>query len=199
MVTTIDPVVHGGRNRRYWLAIGLHVLGAAAAAAALGALLGGAGALLGGPWRVAGPVAIAAIAALYALRELVGVPVPLPDRHRQVPEWWRTFYSPPFASLLYGLGLGVGFLTFLTFGTFVAVAAGAVVSAGPGEGALICAPFGLARGLSVVLASRRGGIETLNALERVGATRDPRIVNGAALVLVATGAVLCLAESRSCF
>ena len=190
MVTTIDPVVHGGRNRRYAVAIGLHVIGATVAASAFGAVLGGIGALFGGPWRTGGPIVVAAIATIYALREGVGAPIPVPDRHKQVPEWWRTFYSPPIASLLYGLGLGVGFLTFLTFGTFVAVSAGAVASASPLGGALICGPFGLARGLSVLIASRRGGERALNRLEQVGATPAPRLVNAAALVVVTTAAVI---------
>jgi hypothetical protein len=194
MVTTIDPVVHGGRNRSYALAVALHVFGATVAAAALGALLGGVGALIGGPWGPAGPIAIAAVAALYALREGGGVPVPIPDRHRQVPEWWRTFYSAPVSSLLYGLGLGVGFLTFLTYGTFVAVAAGAVASGSPVLGALVCAPFGLARGLSILLAGRRGGASTLDRLEALSTTRGPRLVNAAALVAVAACATLAAAH-----
>jgi hypothetical protein len=189
MVTTIDPVVHGGRNRSYALAVALHVLGATLAATAFGALLGAIGALLGGPWRVAGPGVVAAIAALYALREGVGLPIPVPDRHKQVPEWWRTFYSAPVASLLYGLGLGIGFLTFLTFGTFVAVAAGAVASATPVTGALVCGAFGLARGLSILLAGGAGGADALDRLERVGATRGPRLVNAAALTAVVVTAL----------
>lgn len=190
MVTTIDPVVHGGRNRRYVLAVALHVFGATAAAGVFGAALGGVGALLGGPWRVAGPAVVAAIAGLYALREGVGLPVPVPDRHRQVPEWWRTFYSPPVASLLYGLGLGIGFLTFLTFGTYVAVATGAVASASPATGALVCGAFGLARGLSILAAGWGGGTPALDRLERLGATRGPRLVNAAALAALAAVAIV---------
>ena len=189
MVTTIDPVVHGGRNRSYALSVALHVVGATASAAALGALLGGLGALLGGPWHVAGPAAVAVIAGLYALREVAGVPVPVPDRHRQVPEWWRTFYSAPVATLLYGLGLGVGFLTFLTFGTFVAVAAGAIASGSPALGAAVCGPFGLARGLSVLVAGRRGGAPTVDRLDALSTTRGPRLVNAAALVALAACAL----------
>jgi hypothetical protein len=192
MVTTIDPVVHGGRNRSYALAVSLHVLGATAAAGMLGAALGGIGALLGGPWHVAGPAALAATAALYALREGAGLPVPVPDRHRQVPEWWRTFYSPPVASLLYGLGLGIGFFTFLTFGTYVAVSAGAVASASPATGALVCGAFGLSRGLSILVASRDGGSPALDRLERLSATRRPRLVNAAALAGVAAVAIASL-------
>lgn len=190
MVTTIDPVVHGDRKWRYAATLSLHVFGATASAAAFGAFLGLVGALLGGPWDRGGLVTIALIAGLYALREAAGLPIPIPDRHRQVPEWWRTFYPPPVAALLYGLGLGIGFLTFLTFGTFVAVALGAIASGNAALGAVICGAFGLARGLSILLATRRGGAAALDLLDRIGATRGPRLINAAALIAVAALAVV---------
>src|SRR5687767_1519634 len=111
MVETISPVVHGGRNRSYWTSITSHVLGATLAAAAFGAVLGGVGALSGAPWGGIGAIVIALVAALYVARDALRLPIPTFDRKKQVPEWWRTFYSRPVASLLYGLGLGIGFLT----------------------------------------------------------------------------------------
>jgi hypothetical protein len=193
MVTTIDPVVHGGRTRSYAGAVALHVLGATVAASAFGAALGAAGGLLGAPWGEAGLVAVVVVAALYALRETARVPVPIPDRRRQVPEWWRTFYSPPVAALLYGFGLGIGFLTFLTFGTFVAVSVAAFASGSAVVGALVTAPFGLARGLSVIVAARSGGAGALDSLERLSATPLPRLANGASLVAVAAAGAIALA------
>src|SRR5688500_3992693 len=115
MVETISPVVHGGRNRSYWSSIAMHVLGATLTATFFGGLLGGLGALAGGPWGRTGIIVIAIAALIYLLRETFRLPIPTFDRKQQVPEWWRTFYSKPVASLLYGLGLGVGFATYLTF------------------------------------------------------------------------------------
>src|SRR3712207_5968206 len=146
MAETITPVVHGGRRRPYLVAAALHVAGATVSAALLGAVLGGLGALARAPWEVT-PLVVAAGAAPYFLREAVALPIPLPDRKRQVPEWWRTFYSPAVAAFLYGAGLGVGFLTYLSYGTFAVVMAGAVASGDPAAGAFVCAAFGLARGL----------------------------------------------------
>ena len=120
MVGTITPVVHGGRRGRWAWSVALHALGAGGAAAAFGALLGAAGGVLGAPWDGAGPLLVLAVAAGYTLRELVGLPVPIPERRRQVPVWWRTFFPPPVAALLYGAGLGIGFLTYLRHGTLVA-------------------------------------------------------------------------------
>src|SRR5919108_412641 len=108
MVETITPVVHGGRRSRWGVAVALHLLGAGLSAAALGAVLGGLGWVLGAPWGSVGSWAVAAVAALYALRELFGLPIPLPDRRKQVPEWWRRFFGPSATAFLYGLGLGVG-------------------------------------------------------------------------------------------
>ncbi len=194
MAETIVPVVHGGKRFNYMTSVALHALAATGAAAALGGLLGLAGALAGAPWGAAGPAVVCAVAALYLLREAAGVPVPIPDRHRQVPDWWRTFFSPPAAAILYGAGLGIGFLTFLTFGTFVAVAAGAVVSGHPLVGLAICAPFGFARGISVLVARRaRSGEEAaavVDRLERVASGAAPRALNVAALAMLALTALV---------
>ena len=193
MVETITPVVHGDRRSGYRAAVGSHVLGAAAAATALGAALGAFGAVLGAPWGVAGLALVAAVAVVYAARELVGMPVPVLDRRRQVPEWWRTFFAPGVAAFLYGLGLGIGFLTFLTYGTFVAVAVAAVASGDPGVGALVCMPFGVARGLSVAVARRaedeQDAAAIVDHVERVAAGGVPRRLNGAALVAIAVSAI----------
>jgi hypothetical protein len=193
MVETIVPVVHGEKRSRYWFSVALHVTGASISAAALGALLGAVGGLVGAPWGAAGAAAVAAVAGLYALREATGLPVWIPDRHRQVPDWWRTFFSAPVASFLYGVGLGVGFLTFLTYGTFVAVSVAAVATGDPLLGAAICLPFGLARALTVVLSRRATSAESaariVDRLERLALRRLPRLANAAALTAVALVAV----------
>src|SRR5215207_2833118 len=140
MVETITPVVHGGSRSRWGTSLALHAIGAAVAAAIVGSLLAGAGALL-----------VGAAAALYVAREL-GAPIPVPQLRRQVPDWWRTFFPPHVAAFLYGLGLGPAFLTYLGHGTVVVVSVAAFASGRPLLGAAMLAPFGLARGLGPVLA-----------------------------------------------
>jgi hypothetical protein len=155
MVETISPVVHGTRTR--WLAaLGLHALGATATAAAFGAAAGAIGALLGAPWGRAGALAILGAAVLYAAAELFGLRVPVPQLRRQVPDWWRTYFGWAVASFLYGAGLGIGFLTFLGHGTLVAVTVGVAATGRPLLGAVVMAPFGLARGLAPLVAWRSG-------------------------------------------
>jgi hypothetical protein len=139
---------------------------------------------------------VAAVAAVYASRELLGLPVPLPDRKKQVPEWWRTFFGPTSAPFLYGLGLGVGFLTYLRHGTLVAVAALSAVSGEPGLGALILLPFGVARGLTVLAAapgvSADGVGSVMARLDALATSAVPRRVNG--LVLAALGSIVLLSS-----
>jgi hypothetical protein len=191
MVETITPVVYGRRSG-YILSVALHAVGATITAGITGALLGLIGMLFGAPWGTAGLVGLVIVATLYALREGTRLPVPLPNARRQVPEWWRTFFSPPVAATLYGAGLGVAFLTFLSFGTFVAVAAGAIVGGDPALGALICAPFGLARAVAVAVVgagSRDPGI-TVTEIARIGSGTGPRAFNAVTLAVVCAVALL---------
>ena len=186
MVETIAPVVHGDRRSSYRIALALHALGSILAAACVGAVAGTFGMLLGAPWSW-GWIAVAAAAVLYAIREITGLRVPIPDRHQQVPLWWRSFYSARVSSLLYGFGLGIGYLTYLSFGTYVVVTAAALVTGNPLAGALISAPFGLGRALSVALANARAGEDQPSGIDRIddlAHTRWPHVVNGLTLVLV---------------
>ena len=193
MVETIAPVVYG-RTRDYRIAVALHALGAGIAGAAFGALLGLVGLALGGPWGDAGLVVIAAVALGYAARELTGLPLPLLDRKRQVPDWWRTFYSPWVAAMLYGAGLGIGYMTFLRFGTYVAVSVAALASGNPMLGAAFGGAFGLARGVTALAAARTtdadGAGLVVVRLETIAASRGPAIANGVMCVLLAGAALV---------
>jgi hypothetical protein len=193
MVETITPVVHGGSRSRWGISLALHAVGAAVAAAIVGSLLAGAGALLGAPWGVPGVVLVAAAAALYVAREL-GAPVPVPQLRRQVPDWWRTFFPPHVAAFLYGLGLGPGFLTYLGHGTVVVVSVAAFASGRPLLGAAVLAPFGLARGLGPVLAfgvrSPSDGAALVERLDRSASKARWRVANTLALSMMLVAAVV---------
>src|SRR5437773_2378534 len=199
MVQTITPVVHGGRHGRWLGSVAAYTFGATVSAAALGAALGGVGRLLGAPWGAAGLWALAVVAAVFAVRELFGVPIPLPNLHRQVPDWWRTFFSPPVAALLYGLGLGIGFLTYISFGTLVAVAAAAAVSGSALTGALLVGAFGLARGLSVLVAwpgtTEPRLARVVDRIDVLGASRVPALTNGLLLAGVMVAATVAAVDA----
>src|SRR4029077_16450578 len=104
---------YGDRTGRWLIAVALHAFGSTVTAGVFGALLGAAGALLSAPWGAASVALVGIAAALYTAREAFGLPMPVPAARRQVPDWWRTFFSWPVAAALYGAGLGVGFFTFL--------------------------------------------------------------------------------------
>ncbi|HYH27514.1 MAG TPA: MauE/DoxX family redox-associated membrane protein, partial [Actinomycetota bacterium] len=187
---TITPVGHGGRRGRWLGSVLLRTLGATIAAAAFGAALGLAGRVTGAPWGATGVVAAIAIGVVYAARELTGLPVPIPDRRAQVPQWWREQFGVRTASLLYGFGLGIGFLTYLRHGTLVAVSAVALAIGDPLTGILLIAPFGFARGVAVLVAkdatSTEGVEDAANRVERW--SRWARTANGLALLAVAVAA-----------
>ncbi|MDQ4095522.1 MAG: hypothetical protein M3174_04855 [Actinomycetota bacterium] len=189
MVETITPVVHGGRRSRYLLSLALHALGATLAAALVGLLAGAFGGVLGAPWGDVGWIAVGALALLYALREALGLPIPVPDRHEQVPLWWRSFYSPPVTAVLYGFGLGIGYLTYLSFGTYFVVTIAAFVSGNPLIGMALCAPFGLARAISVVIANRGADVEErpsgIDRIDDLAGTRWPKTANAFVLAGIA--------------
>ena len=193
MVETITPVVHGGSRERWGISLALHAIGAAVAAAIVGSLLAGAGALLGAPWGVPGAWLVVTAAALYVAREL-GAPVPVPQLRRQVPDWWRTFFPPHVAAFLYGLGLGPGFLTYLGHGTIVVVSVAAFASGRPLLGAAVLAPFGLARGLGPVLAfgvrSPSDAASLVERLDRSASKARWQVANALALSMVLVATVL---------
>lgn len=153
MAQTITPVVYGGRGR--WAgALALHILGATLTAALFGAALGALGGLLGAPFGRAGAAALSAVAVLYVFATFPRVSVPTLAMRRQVPDWWRTFFSLPVTAFLYGAGLGIGFFTYLATGALVVVSAAALLAGDAVLGVLLVGPFGLARGLSAVVAAR---------------------------------------------
>jgi hypothetical protein len=199
MVETITPVVHGGRAGMWAGSVALHVTGAVASAATLGAILGAAGSLLGAPWGGGRALLIALVAALYLVREATIVPVPVPQLRRQVPQWWRTFFSAPVAAFLYGAGLGVGFLTYLAHGTLVVAAVAAAASGKPLVGSALVAPFGLARGLSVLVATRarrpQEGSALVARLARSASSPGWRAAHVAVLLAVGVAAAAMLQTS----
>jgi hypothetical protein len=191
MVETINPVVYGGPRSRWRTGLALHVVGASLAAAAFGGALGLAGGLLRAPWGSAAPLIVGGLAVLYLLREVFGVPVPILEARRQVPDWWRTFFSRNVTAFLYGSGVGIGFLTYLGHGTLLVVSAAAFASGRPLIGALLVGPFGLSRGLAIVVA-RRGEDPSLlvDALATFARRGWPRVAHAAALAVVVIAAAL---------
>jgi hypothetical protein len=180
MADAFSPVVHGGRNQSFWRALGAHVIGAGIAAASLGVVLGSIGSVFELDWSSPSLVVVAALAAIYAAGELAGFHLPIPHRKAQVPEWWRSYFTPTTTAFLYGAGLGVGFATHVRSALLPVVAGLALLSGSPLLGAVVLAPFGIARATSVLVG--------FDAAERLGGSRLPEFVSSGALLVVSVAA-----------
>lgn len=183
MVETFTPAVCGSRARQI-TGLAVFALAAMIAAAALGALLGVAGAEIGRPAALALAVA-AAVAA--AAREAGVLRFPLPQARRQVPERWRSTLPLPVWSAGYGAGLGAGVFTHQPVATFWAACAGALALGRPLACAAAFALYGFGRALVLLLPARRGADATA-IVERLAVRR--RTVLRVNVVALAVCAVL---------
>jgi uncharacterized membrane protein YesL len=132
------------------------------------------------------PATNGAVALLYLMRELFSLPIPVPALRKQVPEWWRTFYSTNVTAFLYGLGLGIGYATYLSYGTSIVVSLAAIASGDVVVGALICGAFGVARSVAVALG------EPVERLDAISTSRLLPSVNSLVLCLLGATAIALL-------
>lgn len=187
MIETITPAGCGGRNR-YRAALLLFTLGAVAAAAAVGALLGFFGGVLGVEHAV---LLLAALAALAAAREAGLVRLPLPQLRRQVPERWNHELPLTVWATGYGAGLGVGFLTFQPVATFWIAVLAALAVGRPATAAAGFALYGAGRAAMVVLPPRPER-DVTRVVERLAARR-PLLKRANAVALAACAVLLAAA------
>ena len=180
MVETFTPAVCGSRARQR-LAIALFAAGAILASAALGALLGLIGGLVGTRPALVGA---AGLAFLAFLRETGILRLPVPQSRRQVPERWQYQLPLPLWSTGYGAGLGVGFLTFQPVATFWVACAAALALGRPILAAGCFAFFGAGRVFMATWPRRR---------EPNGPAAVEKLVGRASLVPRANAVVLALA------
>ncbi len=186
MIETITPSVCGSR-KRHRIAIVAFTVSAVGAAALLGAALGLAGAFLGAREAV---LAVAALAALAAARELGLVRFPLPQARRQVPERWHHELPLPLWAAGYGAGLGAGFATYQPVATFWVACAAAFALGRPLPAALAFSVYGVGRALMVVLPKARQPDATTAVETLVG--RRPALVRANGVVLALSAVALAL-------
>lgn len=186
MAMTINPAVSGGRYRWFRDVAAFFVGAAFGAAIALSAVLlvvDVAAAILPFDWLIAGAVAVIAWAALHDL----GVPLPLPYRERQVPDWLRDVLPPVVVAAVFGAMLGVGFLTLFTYSTHLAVLVSLPFL--DSAGAMLAAVMVFAAGKTAVLA----GVAGVHSLDAIPAYWNPARVRILRLATAATSLVVGLA------
>ncbi len=181
MVETFTPAVCGSR-RRQRLALTGFAVGAVAASALVGAALGAVGALLGTQLAFL----VAALALLAAAREAGIVRLPLPQLRRQVPERWRSELPLPVWSVGYGIGLGLGFLTFQPVATFWVACAAAVALGKPLAAGLCFAAYGAGRALMAAWP-RHGQADPTAAVESLACRRRLLLLGNVLALLVCAG------------
>ena len=138
--------------RKYTPTFLLHGMGYAVGALILGCLLGMAGGLLGFGGVSFGALAVLGIAGLaYGAHQLGFLRVPYPQRRAQVPHDARQRFPVWFIGGLYGLSLGLNYLTYVQTPILYLVTAAAVLSGNIGAAILLFAAFNAGRFLPMAV------------------------------------------------
>jgi hypothetical protein len=171
MVGTIRPLVEGKLTSR-WQGI-LAGLGHMVAAGIGGACLGWIAAWAGGwilllisPDTEIRYLVVAAITALYMLRELGLLPLPVVDLKTAVPARWRGRYGFVVGSWMYGLALGFGFTARTPFSSFHLMLLWISALANPVWGMVAGGAWGIARGIlpTLLILVGKGSDDDLRTL-----------------------------------
>ncbi|ACK81492.1 hypothetical protein [Methylorubrum extorquens] len=166
----------------------LHGAGYAVGALALGSLLGLAGALLGfGGVSLAVLIGLGFLGLAYGAHQLGFLRVPYPQRRAQVPHDARQRFPVWFIGGLYGLSLGLNYLTYVQTPILYLVTAAAVLSGNVGTAILLFAAFNAGRFLPMAvnyLPVSDIAVQNWLARRQEGAA----MLDG--MLLVATGAAL---------
>ncbi len=137
---------------RFTPAFALHGLGYALGAVVLGAALGFAGLLLG--FSIASALSMAglgAIGLIYGAHQLGFLRVPYPQRRAQVPHDARQRFSMTFIGGLYGLSLGLNYLTYVQTPLLYLVTAAALFSGDVATAITLFAVFNAGRFLPMAV------------------------------------------------
>jgi hypothetical protein len=152
LLGALTPLVKVARV--YWARCLLaYTLAGCASASLVGATLGGIGRLLGCN-RVGGFAfgSVSIIAILLAAREWRWIEFNLPERKCQTEKSWCHEFGFVLASAMWGLHIGLGFATRVTYGGFWVLVGTAVAIGDPQYGALLMLIYWLGRALPVWLA-----------------------------------------------
>jgi hypothetical protein len=187
MLASITPLGERGRQSHWTVTVTAFALGATAAGAAAGAVLGALGRLLphgfGGDARVA-VLALALLAALALDVRDSAVPGP----RRQVDERWLDQYRGWVYGLGYGSQLGMGVVTVVTSAaTYVTLLC--ALLAGPATGALVVGVYGARRGITRLWAAGGRTPAQLVALHARLRRAEPSTARAGAAVLAAAAAL----------
>jgi MFS family permease len=170
MLSTITPFGERSRGHRYAVTASWFVAGAVLGGLTLGGLAAGlaaAGAAIGvsadSAWLV-GTLALAAAVTAAIDADVFGPVIPI--WRRQVNDQWLARYRSWVYGVGFGWQIGVGVVTYIMTAAVFLVVLTAALSLNPVESVGLCAWFGLARGLAVLLTARADSPARLRALHQ---------------------------------
>ena len=188
MLASITPLGERGRHGHWGVTVSAFLIGSGVTGVLIGALAGGAGALLI-PASVGAQPRLAALALSVLVALGLDASGAVPGPGRQVNERWLEEYRGWVYGLGYGAQLGAGVLTVVTSAaTYVALLA-ALISGGAGRGAAVVGLYGVLRGLTPLAAARVRSPGQLVALHRALGRSRVSAARGGMLVLAAVLAV----------
>lgn len=151
---TIVPLWRNQRSRfsAYMSGPALFALGSVVSAGVLGLLVGAVASILPQPVLLAIPVV--GLGGFFILHRVFRVDLSPPTTGWKVPRQWRQKGRPRY-SLVFGLLLGLGFVTIVASWSPYVVLAGAAAQGSAVGGSLVFAIFGLARALPMLIVAGR--------------------------------------------
>ena len=195
MLASITPLGERGRGSRWTITMASFLIGATAAGAAEGALLGAVGGVLLGGVSVEARLGVFAVALLVALL-LDLTPAGAPSPRRQVNERWLDEFRGWVYGAGFGAQLGLGIGTVVSSAATYAALLAALLSGSALRGMVVLGSFGAVRGITPLAAGRVRRPDQLVALHSgLERWRIPvaRVGHVALAVLVAVAVLAVLA------
>jgi hypothetical protein len=154
-ISLLRPTGRGAKAVIDWLpTFAMHGGGYALGALILGTALGGIGAILGfAGFGTAALVMLALVGLIYGAHQLDFLRVPYPQRRAQVPHDARARFSKPVVGGLYGLALGLDYMTYVQTPLLYLITLAAVLTGNIPEAILMITLFNLGRYLPVAASA----------------------------------------------
>jgi hypothetical protein len=193
MLASITPLGERGRRSRWGVTVTAFLIGATAAGAGAGALVGTTGGLI--LVDAGGHARLAALATALLLAVLLDVIRAVPGPRRQVDERWLDEFRGWVYGLGFGAQLGLGITTVVSSAAMYVALLAAFLTGSALGGALVLGCFGLVRGITPLAAARVRTPDQLIAMHaRVDRWRAPAAhawpaLMAAAFVLAGAGTV----------
>lgn len=185
MIVQITPLVQVAGKRLWVRTAAAHTVGFVLSTSLLGVFLGAVGLAVGlEQWSTALKVGMVALCGACALRDVGLWRWPIVALRRQTPAWFPGAFGYVWGAFAWGIDLGQGWTTYITFTGYYCLLAWAVLSASPAVGALLFGLYGFGRALPVIVA---GLVAHTRDLADTPVVQLPVLqwVNGVTLALVA--------------